>query len=244
MPATVYAVPASHPCVAVERALELKGIDYRTVHLVPVFHKLHQRVRFREASTVPGVVFEDGRRLIGSRAIMAELERMRPEPPLWPSEPAARVRVQEAEAWGDEVLQPLVRRVLWTALSRDTAAQLTYAEGARLVPPVPAPVARLSGGAVAWAEKRINGAREDDVRADLQSLPGHLDRVERWLGEGLLGGEPPNAADLQVATGLRLLTTLDDLHPMFDRPAGEYARRMFEHYPGRCAAGALAHLLP
>jgi glutathione S-transferase len=245
MVATLYVVPASHPCAAVERALQAKGIEYRRVDLVPVFHKLHQRARFRGGDTVPGIVFDDGTRMLGSRAILRELERRVPEPPFLPAGEQERTRVEQVEQWGDEMLQGLARRVLWTALGRNVGALLSYSEGSRLVPPVPAPLVALTGRPVAFIEKRINKAGEAAVRADLQALPGHLDRVERWLDEGILGGEHPNAADLQVASGLRLLTTVEDLAPLLDRPAGDYARRMFPSYPGRCPAGALpAEWLP
>ena len=40
------------------------------------------------------------------------------------------------------------------------------------------------------------------MRADLRSLPGHLDRIDGWLREGVLGGETVNAADLQIAPHL------------------------------------------
>src|SRR3954447_22719414 len=174
MPAKLYVVPASHPCATVMAALELKGVPYERVDLAPPLHKAVQKARFGGRATVPGIVFEDGRRVAGSRAIVRELERMRPQPPLFP--PATderRRRVEEAEEWGDQVLQPLVRRVLWWALSADTGAPLSYLDGARLVPPAPRPLARLSGGAVAFAERRINAASEPAVRADLVHLPTH-----------------------------------------------------------------------
>jgi glutathione S-transferase len=236
----LYAVPASHPCAAVEAALELKGIAHRRVDLVPALHKAVQRGRFG-AGTVPGVVLEDGRKVLGSRAIVRALEALQSEPPLLP--PAGtdeRRRVEEAEQWGDEVLQPVVRRILWQALSVDRGAQLSYLDGARLVPPTPRAVARLSGGAVAWLERRFNDVSTGAVRADLAHLPRHLDRVDRWIAEGVIGGERPNAADLQIGSGLRLLLTLEDLAPMLDaRPAGALARRWFPRYPGRTPAGAL-----
>ena len=41
---TLYVVPASHPCAAVELALERKGLAYRRVDLLPVVHALHRAV--------------------------------------------------------------------------------------------------------------------------------------------------------------------------------------------------------
>jgi glutathione S-transferase len=241
MPAKLYVVPASHPCATVVRALELKKVPFERVDLVPALHKAVQRARFGRG-TVPGIEFEDGRKVLGSRPILATLERDVPAPPLYPPEGTdARRRADEAEEWGDQVLQPLVRRILWHALSVDRSAQLSYLDGARLVPPTPRPLARLSGGLVAALERRFNASTVPAVRADLIHLPRHLDRVDRWIGQGVLRDDGvPGAADLQVASGVRLLMTLDDLAPMIDRrPAGAHARRWFPSYPGRTPAGAL-----
>ena len=245
MPAKLYVVPASHPCATVARALELKGVPFEQVHLVPVFHKAAQKARFG-ASTVPGIVFEDGRKVVGSRAIVRALEEMRPDPPLRPADEQARHEVDLADEWGDQVLQPLVRRVVWQALGRNPSAQQSYAEGVKLVPPVPPAMARLSAGAVAKVEQKIHKAAEPNVRADLIALPGHLDRVDGWIEQGVLGGEQPNAGDLQIASALRLLLTIDDVAPLIDqRPAGALARRVFPVYPGHVPAGTLpAEWLP
>jgi len=239
MPARLYVVPASHPSNAAAKALEMKGIPFETTYLVPVFHKLHQKLRFGGKGTVPAVRFEDGRKVMGSRAIVRAAEQMVPEPRLVPD----AARVLEAEEWGDEVLQAVVRRLLWQALSRDTSALLSYSEGMKLTPPVTAWMAKLSGGMVAWGERRINAATDAAARADLVNLPGHLDRVDRWLADGVLGGEQVNAADLQIAAAIRLMLTSGDLAPQIEgRPSAEYARRLFPHYPGHVGAGALSAL--
>lgn len=236
MPARLYVVPASHPCAAVMGALDRKRVDYRVINLVPVFHKAHQKLRFGGKGTVPGIVFEDGRKLLGSREIIAELDRRYPEPRLVSDDP----RVQEAEAWGEEVLQPLVRRLAWQALSRDAKAQASYTEGVRLTPPVPAFMAAMSAGLVGWAERRLNAATDEAARADLVNLPGHLDRIDSWLAAGVLGGEQVTSADLQIAASLRLLMTLGDVEPLVAaRPCGDYARRLFPQESGHVRAGAL-----
>jgi glutathione S-transferase len=72
------------------------------------------------------------------------------------------------------------------------------------------------------------------------ALPSHLDRVDGWIARGVLGGEAINAADLQIASSLRLLLTVGDVAPLIDaRPAGELARRVFGVYPGGVPAGTL-----
>ena len=237
MTATLYAVPASHPCAAIELALQLKGVPYERVDLLPVTAKLQQRRRFG-GPTVPGVVFADGEHVLGSRAIVRELEHRAPEPPLLPLNGRARREVEDAERWGDEVLQPLGRRLTWASLRRRPALVMSYSEGADL--PVPAPLARLSAPLVAQAAARLNGASDPEVRADLINLDFHLDRADRWVEQGTIGGERPNAGDLQIGSGLRLLLTLGDLRARIDaRPCGSVARRWFPDYPGSVPAGVL-----
>ena len=62
----LYVVAASHPCFAVKRAMELKGIPYKRVEWPPTFHVPMQRLRFGQG-TVPGLRI-DGEKVIGSRA--------------------------------------------------------------------------------------------------------------------------------------------------------------------------------
>jgi glutathione S-transferase len=237
MTTVLYAIPASHPCAAVEKALQLKRIPYRRSELIPVASRVLQQVRFGVAS-VPGVVFADGARVAGSRAIVRAVEERVAEPALLPADRDVRARVERAEEWGDQVLQPVVRRILWAALRRAPGAVESYTEGARL--PVPLVVARAGAPLVAWASARLNGAGDAAVRADLLSLETHLGRVDRWIDEGTLGGAAPNAADLQIGAGLALLMTVADVRPLVaDRPAAGLVERWFAGYPGETPAGTL-----
>ena len=237
MTAVLYAIPASHPCAATERALQLKRVPYRRVELIPVAHRLPQRVRFG-AAWVPGVEFADGARVVGSRAILRALDERVASPPLLPADEDARARVERAEEWGDQVLQPLARRVIWASVCRSPGATESYLEGAKL--PIPRPLALASAPFVARLAARLNGAGEPMVRADLIGLRNmHVGRVERWIEEGVLGGAEPNAADLQVGSSLRLLLTIEDVAPLVAGSAAELARRVFPEYPGVVPAGAL-----
>ena len=212
MAATLYAVPASHPCAAVEKALQLKGVEYRRVDIPPVAHKAVQYAAVRRARPCPGCVL-DGEKLLGSRKIMRALDERVPEPPLLPADEKERKSVGLAEEWGDEVLQPIVRRAIWVALRRSPASLPSYGEGSRL--PIPDAVTRLTAPLVARAEQRINAATELNVRADLRALDHHLARVERWMDHDVVGGSQPNAADLQIGAGLALLLTIEDIANVF-----------------------------
>src|SRR5687767_13965571 len=157
---------------------------------------------------------------------MRWLEDQRAEPSLWPS-PA----VEEAEAWGDEVLQPLGRRVIWWSLRKRPDAMPSFLAKSKL--PVPAWAARLSGPVTTIVEWRLNDVTSEAVEADVANLPSLLQRVSGWIDEGVLGGETPNAAVLQIGASLALLRTIGDLQPLVDgSPAGALAKRWFADYPG------------
>jgi glutathione S-transferase len=228
--AKLYVIPGSHPSMTARRMLELKGIDYRRIDLMPVISRAALRALRYPSNTVPSLEI-DGVKITGSRAIAKELDRLHPEPPLYPTEPERRAAVEEAERWGEEVLQPAVRRILWNALKRDRSPLRSYSEGARLG--VPVGLAVRTAAPIVAAASRMNSADDEHVRSDLASLPGWLQRIDDWIAEGVLGGDPPNAADLQIASSLRLAMTLDDLRPpIAEHPAGELAMRAVPDFPG------------
>ena len=234
---TLYVVPGSHPCAAVELALKRKGLAYRRVDLLPMVHVVHQALVFGRR-TVPGLKLGTGEKVVGSRAIMRVLDGLEPEPPLLPADAALRARVEAAEAWADDVLQPLVRRVLWAGFQRSPAALASYAEGADL--PIPVALATRSAPLVIPLERALNRSSDEAVRADLAALPGHLRRTDGYVSEGVIGDGTPNVADLQIGASLRLLMTMDDLRPDIEtRPSGQLALRLFPDYAGRMSSGSV-----
>jgi glutathione S-transferase len=243
MNVTLYVVNGSHPCATVERALQLKGIPYKLVEFPPPMHMAPMKLLFGKR-TVPGMKVDD-EKISGSRAILRRLDELQPEPPLLPADDAARAQVEEAEAWGDEVLQPLVRRVLWPTFKAHPEAMATYNQGSKL-PPIPVPVLKLIAPVATRIEMRANEATPETYAADLRTLPELLDRVDAWIADGTLGGEVPNAADLQITPSLRLLLTLGDLRPLIEpRPAGQLALRLWPDFPGDAPAGIIpAEYLP
>src|SRR3954468_17117590 len=108
----LYVIPGSHPCAAVEAALDLKGLHYERVDLLPGMSAGLQLARFGRP-TVPGLVV-DGYKVSGSRLIMRTLDGLKAEPRLYPDDPA----VDEAERWGDDELQSVVRIISVYALSK------------------------------------------------------------------------------------------------------------------------------
>jgi glutathione S-transferase len=230
MDAKLYVIPGSHPSMTVRLMLEAKGIEYKRVDLMPVIAKgLLKAMRF-PTNTVPALKI-DGRRIQGSRDIARLLDELVPEPPLLPSDPTQRAAVEQAERWGDEELQPPIRRILWYAIRSDRAPLRSYSEGAKLG--VAVGLAVKTAAPIVAAAARINDADDANVRADLAALPGMLQRIDDWIAEGVLGGGQPNAADLQIAPSIRLAMTLDDLRPAIEgRPVGHHALRLVPDFPG------------
>ncbi len=124
-------------------------------------------------------------------------------------------------------------------MKRRPDAGPSYSEGSKL--PLPHAAIKLSMPAISRAEIKLNAATPGAEAADVRALPGYLDTIDGWIADGTLGDDPPNAADLQIASTLRLLLTLADLRPLIDpRPAGELARRLFPVQAGDLPIGSIA----
>lgn len=234
MEARLYVIPGSHPATAARLMLEHKGISYKRTDLMPVISKLALRAVGFPGTTVPALKL-DGSRIQGSRQIARELDRVRPEPPLFPADPDRRLAVEEAERFGDEELQAPIRRMLWWGFKHDKQPMRSYSEGAKLG--VPIGLAIATGGPLIAMAARFNEADDNHVRRDLAELPGMLQRIDDWIAAGVLGGDQPNAADFQIAPSIGLAMTLEDLRPAIEnRPAGALAKRLVPDYPGRMPA--------
>jgi glutathione S-transferase len=230
----LYVIPASHPSIAVQLMLEHKGIDYKRTDLLPVISKVALRAVGFPGVTVPALKI-DGDKVQGSRQITRELERLRPEPPLFPTDPEKRAAVEEAERFGDEELQHPIRQILWWGIKRDKEPLRSYSEGARIGMPIG--MAMKTAAPIVALSARFNEASDENARKALEQLPSLLDRVDAYVESGVLGGDQLNAADFQIAPSIGLAMTLDDLRPAIEnRPAGALARRVVPSYPGRMPA--------
>jgi glutathione S-transferase len=226
----LYALPASHPSIAAALMLEHKGIPYKRTDLLPVISKGVLRGLGFPRNTVPAMKVE-GRRVQGSTQISRELDRLRPEPPLFPIDPELRAGVEEAERFGDHQLQPPMRQILWWTINRDRTPLRSYAEGANLG--VPISLAMKTAAPIVALSTRFNEADDAHAQLALAALPQILDQVDSWIADGVLNGAQLNAADFQIAPSIGLAMTLEDLRPAIEtRPAGKLARRVVPDYPG------------
>jgi glutathione S-transferase len=227
----LYGLPGSHPTMAVGAMLERKGIECRRIDLVPFLARAIVKRGMRQPQNTVPVLVIGGRRIQGSREIARELDRLCPDPPLFPADPERRRAVEEAERWGEEELQHPIRQISLWAMRADHAPVRSYM--GRSVMGVPALVAaRLAPPFIARGV-RVNEATDEAVRANLAALEAMLDRIEEWIAAGVLDGEELNAADFQIGASVRLLLTFQDLRPLIeDRPACRLARRAVPDYRG------------
>ena len=222
--------PPSHPCMTAEAALKRKGLEYERVELFPGSHN-DEMLRIYGVKTVPGMLVDD-EPVHGSRAILARLEEIAPDPPLFPEPNADAIR--EAERWGDEEFQDLGRRLPWAALHFRPEAMGTVGGAGPLDAAGTDYAIRFARAA--W---KYHGITAERLAVDLEGLPGKLDHIDGLIADGVIGGDEPNAADLQIGATLRVLLIVGDLRPLIeDRPGGALARRWFPDYNGDIPAGA------
>src|SRR5215210_4921032 len=175
MRATLYGIPSSHPTLAGQLMLEHKGVEYRRFDLVAGAHRPILRALGFSGKTVPAIKL-DGAKLQGTTEIALALDALIPEKPLFPRDPERRRAVEQAEAWGNEVLQPVPRRLVWNGLGHDRSELATYLEGAKLG--IPTSIAARMAPPIAMVARRLNHASDDAAARDLAALPGMLDRVD------------------------------------------------------------------
>jgi glutathione S-transferase len=220
----LYYVEVSHPANAARLMLDYKGLAYRRVDIRPGFQLIVTRMHRFKDITVPALTI-DGERVQGSIPIARALERLKPDPPLYPSDPDLRVAVEEAEEWGERELQPVPRHLYrWALISKPELLAPFVAEFQRLRPAGPIARAQRPG---LTRFMRAHGVTDERVRAEMQALPAMLERVTELLDAGVLGGERPNAADFQIATSLRAIECLADLRPLVEGRLDDYARSIW-----------------
>lgn len=224
----LYAMSISHPARAARLMLDHKGIEYETVNVSPGMQAVRVRAAGFRGGTVPALRI-DGRRIVGTLAISRALDEIHPEPPLFPRDAEHRRAVEEAEAWGERVLQPVPRRLVRWAMYHDPAARLAFIK--LLGNPRPELAARAMVPIAAYYARREGAGQTERIREDWEALPSHLDHVDELIAGGTIGGDDLNAADFQIGTTVRVMLESPDFGPLIvGRPAEALARRVLPDY--------------
>ncbi len=232
MTVVLYWMSISHPSQVARKMLDLKGIEYELVDVVPLNQRIHLRLAGFSGGTVPALKL-DGQRAQGSRQIARAIDQRWLEPPLFPADPVLRARVEEAERWGEEQLQPIPRRLFRYGVARNPELRQSVLRAQRL--PIPALAAQAIRPALEWYLRTVEAdgrrATAAGVRADLEALPALLDHVDRLLGDGTLTLDPPNAATVQIMASVNLMGRFADLAELVaSHASAEPARELFPQY--------------
>src|SRR5947209_19223368 len=211
---TLYVIPGSHACRSAMLMLEHKQAPYRRVDILTLLHPFVARLRGFDAGgqtrtaggrrtfalrlgdrlgTVPALA-ANGHRISTNHGIARFLDERHPEPPLFPADPARRAAVEEAERWANETLQMAARRIVLPAAMRDPKGFCRRTGDGRLGYLLyrRALTRRLIAPLIG---RYVFASSPASDRDPVRELPALLDRVDAWIGEGVLGGEQLNAAD-------------------------------------------------
>jgi glutathione S-transferase len=250
--ATLYVIPGSHACRAGMLLLDHKSIPYRTVEIPTGLHPVATRLLgfpgnrepirsidghahaalagLDRLGTVPALRYGE-QRIQTNREIAAFLERLRPQPPLYPADPKLRAKVEDAVVFADETLQMAARRAVLAGAAGSLdglhrrggegrlGALLAHRTAVRVV----------ANGVAARLTFRAGPERDAELVA---ALPPLLDRVDGWIADGVLNAPALNAADLMVAPSLALLDYRLDLRPALrERPLYALLERVLPEPP-------------
>ncbi len=187
----------SHYNEKVRWALDHKGWPHTREALVPGFHI--PRVRWLTGQNKVPVLVMDGKAHFGSSAIIAELERRRPDPPLCPADPAERERAAAIERHFDEQVAPDLRRLFWETYLPHPATCTTMATAG--ASRASRGVFRASFPVLRPLFRRNMGMTDESLALAHERLSQHFDRLEREIGpSGYLVGDRFTVADLAAAS--------------------------------------------
>lgn len=231
MNATLYGIPMSHPVITARLMLAHKGVTVTEKALLAGLHPAMLAAAGFRPTTVPAVRFGDGRKAQGSLAIATHLENEVEGPSLYPADREAREAVEEAELWGERVLQPVPRRTIRRCMANSYALRVWFAREAT---PFPAPRATgaLLTPTVQVFARQVGASRAQLAKdeADLDGLLGHVDGL---VTAGVLGAPTLTAADFQIAPSIRFLGAFAHLRERVQAhaPAWQLAERVAPAYP-------------
>lgn len=243
-------IPISHYSEKARWALDWKGIGYEPRAPIAGAHMAVAMWLTRgELKTFP--VLEIGDRKIGdSTAIIAALERAKPDPPLYPDDQTELRRALAIEEWFDENLGPDIRLLAWHEIRKDPEVLATMARSA--TPPrfrdrpAAETIGRRLGSAYVNLRFRV-GSEESAARARAGVLAA-LGRLELELedsGGEFLVGDRFSVADLTVAAlmyplvnppeGPAVMTTLPPAleafrAPLVERPGYRWTETMYTRF--------------
>jgi len=240
-------ISVSHYNEKARWALDYKRIPHRRRGLPGGVHMLAALLLTRGETVTFPVLVLDGKGIGDSTAIIGELERRWPDPPLYPEDPAARRRALDLEDYFDEELGPAIRLVGWHEMSRDPE-RLAELSADFLPPGVrddPRAAAAAGRYAAAFTNARYGVKNEEAAERSRQKVLAALDRLEAELDGGdYLVGDRFSVADLTAASLFYPLALHPDAPslgklpealerwraPLAERPGGRWVAEIYRRH--------------
>jgi glutathione S-transferase len=229
-------IPISHYSEKARWAMDHKRMPHRRRGLPGGAHMLAALALTGGQSVTFPVLVVNGAGIGDSTAIIAELERRQPDPPLYPEDPAERRRALDLEEYFDEELGPPIRLVAWHEMTRDPERLGELA--ARFLPPGVRddPRAAVAAGRYATLFTSLRYGSKDSEAAGRarEKVVAALDRLEAELdGREYLAGDVFSVADLTAASLFYPLVLPPEGPQLGEPPAGfERFRAPLTERPG------------
>jgi glutathione S-transferase len=197
VPPVLWQLQISHYVEKVRWTLDYKRVPHVRRTLLPGLHVVKAKRLTGDTSTAP-VLTLDGRAIGDSTRIIAAIEERWPQPPLYPEDPARRLRALKLEQFFDEELGPHIRRAFYHEL-------LPHPE---LVVPLftdGQPAAARAPLRAGFPILRVAMRRRFEINADTAAnsramMVAAMDRLEREISpSGYLVGDSFTVADLTAA---------------------------------------------
>jgi glutathione S-transferase len=199
---TLWQIDISHYAEKVRWALEYKGVDHVRRSLLPGTHIPIALFLTRGTQPTVPVLQIDGRTIGDSTEIIAALESIHPEPPLYPIDAEERARAIELEDWFDENLGPQARLLPFYELIQEPEV---FAEVA--AESVPGPLGRakpvVGAYARAYTSLRWGADSAEEAERAREGVAAAFDKLEAELGQGkgeFLVGDSLSVADITAAS--------------------------------------------
>jgi len=248
---TLWHIEISHYSEKARWALAHKGIEHRRRAPLPGAHMAVALWLTRGAQITFPILSLEGRRIGGSSAIVAALERRFQEPSLYPPDPEQRRRAVELEQFFDEQVGPPVRHLAFHEMREDPERMRAIAE--ETAPPG-FPGSFAAAYARAFSSLRWKSGDSAAAEVDRAKIGAAFDRIERELGSGdYLAGEAFSVADLTAASLLYPVVAPTEgpvreeelskgmrrfREPLVERKGFDWVKEMFARHrkPARTAA--------
>jgi glutathione S-transferase len=237
MKPTLWQIEISHYSEKARWALDYKRLPHRRRAPLPGTHIPIALALTGGAQPTLPVLTVGGRRIGDSTAILAALEEICPERPLYPADPAERARALELEEYFDEQLGPHTRLLSFHEMLQEPDV---FAEVAAAAVPGPLGNAKPLVGAYARAFTSVRWGAGSVVAAERarEGIVAALDRLEAELEPGngeFLVGDRLSLADATAASLFYPLVVPPEgpISPELPRPAAfERFRESLSERPG------------